>query len=72
MDDALPPKKLKLLLFLAVPRSPSRIVGGEDTRIEEYPYMSNMQYGWFGVIWFQACGGSLITSVAVLSAAHCY
>ncbi|GBP00090.1 Trypsin CFT-1 [Eumeta japonica] len=57
---------------LAVPRNPQRIVGGENTSIERYPYMSNMQYGWWGIIWYQACGGSLITTTSVLSAAHCY
>ncbi|XP_063620673.1 trypsin CFT-1-like [Cydia splendana] len=34
--------------------------------------MSNMQYGWWGIWWSQACGGSLINSQSVLSAAHCY
>ncbi|XP_059046580.1 trypsin, alkaline B-like [Achroia grisella] len=50
----------------------SRIVGGNPTTVEEYPYMTNMQYHLFGLLWIQACGGSLITSRAVLSAAHCY
>ncbi|KAM3964215.1 trypsin, alkaline B-like [Aphomia sociella] len=57
---------------LAVPKRMERIVGGTPTTVEQYPYMTNMQYGFWGIIWFQACGGSLITSTAVLSAAHCY
>ncbi|KAH9631197.1 hypothetical protein HF086_005968 [Spodoptera exigua] len=58
---------------LAVPRNPSRIVGGTETTVEEYPYMVNMQYSSSGMFfWNQRCGGSLLTSTAVLSAAHCF
>ncbi|XP_021190228.2 trypsin CFT-1 [Helicoverpa armigera] len=56
----------------AVPRSASRIVGGSATDISAYPFMSNMQYHWWGIWWMQSCGGSLLTSTAVLSAAHCF
>ncbi|XP_037302848.1 trypsin, alkaline C-like [Manduca sexta] len=57
---------------LAAPKSVSRIVGGSPTTIYEYPYLSNMEFHLLGIIWFQFCGGSLITSSVVLSAAHCY
>nr|ABU98619.1 protease [Helicoverpa armigera] len=57
---------------LAVPKSVNRIVGGSATTVEAYPYMSNMQYGFWGIWWYQACGGSLLTSTSILSAAHCY
>lgn len=50
----------------------NRIVGGEDTTIKQYPYMSNMQLNIFVNTWRQWCGGTLITSRTVLSAAHCY
>ncbi|XP_053602869.1 trypsin, alkaline C-like [Plodia interpunctella] len=57
---------------LAAPKSGTRIVGGESTTVEQYPYMSNMLYHLWGIWWTQWCGGSLITQTAVLSAAHCY
>ncbi|XP_047530725.1 trypsin, alkaline C-like [Vanessa atalanta] len=57
---------------LAVPKNANRIVGGSPTTIEEYPFMANMQFGLIGVFHTSACGGSLITSTTVLSAAHCY
>lgn len=34
-------------------------------------YMSNMQYRW-NIMWYQSCGGSLLTQTSLLSAAHCY
>ncbi|CAD0199859.1 unnamed protein product [Chrysodeixis includens] len=56
----------------AVPKQINRIVGGDSTTVQNYPYMSNMQYGFLGIWWYQACGGSLLTSTSILSAAHCY
>lgn len=53
-------------------RTASRIIGGNDTTIETYPYMSNMQYHFLGVFWIASCGGSLITPSTILSAAHCF
>ncbi|KAJ8730759.1 hypothetical protein PYW08_002172 [Mythimna loreyi] len=58
---------------LAVPKSVNRIVGGSPTTIDRYPYMANMQFGARSMIWwFHSCGGSLLTTTSVLSAAHCY
>ncbi|KAJ8730758.1 hypothetical protein PYW08_002171 [Mythimna loreyi] len=57
---------------LAVPKNINRIVGGSPTTIDKYPYMSNMQYGLHTIWWYTACGGSLLTTTSVLSAAHCY
>lgn len=66
--------KLKLL-----PKNPScgiqysdRIVGGERTKIDEFPWTARIQhydqrYGEFGF----HCGGSLISELYVLTAAHC-
>lgn len=44
-----------------------RIVGGQAITIRRVPYQVSVQRG--GGHW---CGGSLITAVVVLSAAHCY
>ncbi|CAD7004745.1 unnamed protein product, partial [Ceratitis capitata] len=43
-----------------------RIVGGDPTRVEQVPYLVNIRLnGYFH------CGGSLVTSRCVLTAAHC-
>ncbi|XP_035433884.2 trypsin, alkaline B-like [Spodoptera frugiperda] len=57
---------------LAFNRHSSRIVGGTATNIETYPYMANMQRSQFGIFFSQSCGGSLLTTTSVLSAAHCF
>nr|AAF74733.1 trypsin precursor AiT9 [Agrotis ipsilon]AAF74752.2 trypsin precursor AiT9 [Agrotis ipsilon] len=67
---------MRLFVFFALLgsalASPNRIIGGSVTNVETYPYMSNMQGSYWGIWWNQECGGSLITSTAVLSAAHCF
>lgn len=63
---------LVVFSFAAVPRSISRIVGGKDTDISVYPFMSNMQFLEGGLWWRMNCGGSLLTRTSVLSAAHCF
>ncbi|XP_063385531.1 trypsin, alkaline C-like [Cydia fagiglandana] len=57
---------------IAAHKNPQRIVGGTPTTAEEYQYMANMQYHLWNIFWEQWCGGSLINSRSVLSAAHCY
>lgn len=55
-----------LALVLPSSSSKTRIVGGKETTISEVPYLVYLrQNGYF------ICGGSLISSRAVLSAAHC-
>ncbi|XP_058839024.1 transmembrane protease serine 9-like [Topomyia yanbarensis] len=44
----------------------TRIVGGTETRVNQYPWMAILQYG--GTFY---CGGSLISDRHVLTAAHC-
>ncbi|XP_050346917.1 trypsin, alkaline A-like [Nymphalis io] len=57
---------------LAVPRQLSRIVGGSPATIEEYPFITSLQFSRWGIFHSPSCGGSLITKTAVLSAAHCF
>ncbi|XP_032515459.1 trypsin, alkaline B-like [Danaus plexippus] len=69
---------MRVLILLAVlgaacaaPRKSNRIVGGQNTNIERYPFMSGMlENSFWGIR--QMCGGTLITNRAVVSAAHCY
>ncbi|XP_048480478.1 trypsin CFT-1-like, partial [Plutella xylostella] len=49
-----------------------RIVGGRPTTVNKYPFAANIQINEFGIVWDSACGGSLISATAVLSAAHCF
>lgn len=53
---------------------PQRIVGGSVTTINQYPYavaMLHNQRGWSNV-YTQWCGGTILTSRTILSAAHCF
>lgn len=48
------------------PRLGDKIVGGQSTTIQKYPYtLSLQQYGQ------HFCGASIITSIHALTAAHC-
>ncbi|XP_047538591.1 trypsin, alkaline C-like [Vanessa atalanta] len=51
-----------------------RIIGGTDADIEDYPFMAFIFISEDGDIFDlnPMCGGSLITSRSVLTAAHCY
>nr|ATU82470.1 venom S1 protease 4 [Lethocerus distinctifemur] len=48
-------------------KNPQRIVGGQVTKVNEYPFMVALLTGQY----MQFCGGSLITMSHVLTAAHC-
>ncbi|CAG9578682.1 unnamed protein product [Danaus chrysippus] len=69
---------MRVLILLAIlgavsanPRKVVRIVGGKDTTIERYPFMSAMlENSFWGLR--QICGGSVITNRAIVSAAHCF
>ncbi|XP_052739565.1 trypsin CFT-1-like [Bicyclus anynana] len=56
----------------ALPQRRGRIVGGSPTTIEKYPFMASMQTSWWPGFYGPTCGGSLITTTTILSAAHCY
>ncbi|XP_063549148.1 trypsin CFT-1-like [Cydia strobilella] len=61
-----------LAMVAAAPKNIQRIVGGEETSIEKYPFMAAMLYSWNLETYQQACGGSVLNSRAILSAAHCF
>ena len=46
----------------------SRIVGGEETEVSEYPWQAGLVDKGSSKVW---CGGSLLNSKWVLTAAHC-
>ncbi|KOB51855.1 Serine protease 2, partial [Operophtera brumata] len=51
----------------------NRIVGGEPTTIDRYPSIVQVDFrGFFSGTWGQSCAGSILNSVYVLSAAHCF
>ncbi|KAL5285031.1 TMPRSS6.2 family protein [Megaselia abdita] len=49
-----------------IPNTSTRIVGGQDTLTQQYPWMAMLQYN--GRFY---CGGSLINPNYILTAAHC-
>ncbi|KAG7307935.1 hypothetical protein JYU34_006551 [Plutella xylostella] len=59
------------LLGVAFASPNSRIMGGADTAIEDYPFFASIEYNTYDV-WFLHCGGALISNDAILSAASCF
>ncbi|KAL7828631.1 hypothetical protein SRHO_G00322650 [Serrasalmus rhombeus] len=47
-----------------------RVVGGEDARPHSWPWQISLQYT-SNSAWYHTCGGTLIASQWVLTAAHC-
>ncbi|GBP49567.1 Trypsin CFT-1 [Eumeta japonica] len=62
---------LVLATTSAVPKRIQRIVGGSVTNIGQYPYAVSLLFSNNLVNYWQSCGGSILTSTAVLTAAHC-
>ncbi|XP_025909397.1 chymotrypsin-like elastase family member 2A [Nothoprocta perdicaria] len=54
----------------AYPPAVSRVVGGENARPFSWPWQASLQYSSSGS-WHHTCGGTLIASNWVLTAAHC-
>ncbi|KAJ9575332.1 hypothetical protein L9F63_025718, partial [Diploptera punctata] len=52
--------------MLSRPLPDGRIVGGDDAKIEDYPYQVSLEY-----FWYHTCGGSIISNEWVVTAAHC-
>ncbi|XP_049341919.1 chymotrypsin-like elastase family member 2A [Astyanax mexicanus] len=52
------------------PPSVSRVVGGEDVKANSWPWQASLQY-LSGSSYYHTCGGTLIASQWVLTAAHC-
>nr|AIR09757.1 trypsin-like serine protease precursor [Alabama argillacea] len=50
--------------------SAQRIVGGEDTTIEQYPSLVQLESR--VLVWSQSCAATIITNFHAVSAAHCF
>ncbi|XP_063624849.1 trypsin, alkaline C-like [Cydia splendana] len=65
---------LSLALFVAAAAaSPNRIVGGNPTTIQDYPWIVQSEtLGIITGVWSQSCAANVLTTRYVLTAAHCY
>ncbi|KAI5642922.1 trypsin domain-containing protein [Phthorimaea operculella] len=62
---------LGIAVVTALPADPGRIVGGTFTEIEKYPFLVALLRDSAGIAHTHYCGGSIINTRAVLTAAHC-
>ncbi|KAJ8711581.1 hypothetical protein PYW08_008535 [Mythimna loreyi] len=64
---------LALLAGIACASPASRILGGDETSVAQYPSIVQVESaGVSSGIWSQSCGGNILTMRYVLSAAHCF
>nr|AAR98919.1 trypsin-like proteinase T23 precursor [Ostrinia nubilalis] len=64
---------LTLALFAGCCYAAPRIVGGQETTINEYPSIVQVEFlGIFSQAWSQSCAANILSSRYVLSAAHCF
>jgi len=49
----------------------NNIIGGENAKLGEFPYMALLGYR-LGKVYYYLCGGSVLNSKYVLTAAHCH
>ncbi|CAH2267892.1 trypsin, alkaline B-like [Pararge aegeria] len=63
---------LLLLGVVAATAASTRIIGGSNVEISQYPYVAALLYSRTGSgTFYQTCGGILITNRCILSVAHC-
>lgn len=60
-----------LKLFISIFQESDRVLGGEDTAMDEFPWMALIQYRNKNGRKNFACGGTIISQRHVLTAAHC-
>jgi secreted trypsin-like serine protease len=51
-----------------------RVIKGSEARIGEYPWMASIQIQKpsYPGVWWQKCGGSILTDDTILTASHCF
>ncbi|XP_028159100.1 trypsin CFT-1-like [Ostrinia nubilalis] len=55
----------------AFPERQTKIVGGTETTVNQYPEVASLLYSYWGIFYNQACGGSILNTRSILTAAHC-
>ncbi|VVC99576.1 trypsin, alkaline C-like [Leptidea sinapis] len=62
-----------LTIAVTIPVEAGRIVGGQDTTIDRYPSLVQVEF-WIPSqgVWSTNCGATILTTFFLLSAAHCF
>ena len=58
--------------FLSKPTREIRIINGKDSSADDYPYIVSLLFCQTGSSTCNQCGGTIIESQFILTAAHCY